>query len=159
MIEAAENVFTAMASEQYVRPIVEAYQRKILAERLWRCAPEYLERAKKRESSEPVGHYVTDIKAAWTMESSDFALYSKRCNEERIAAGLVVESNAHCPLLVAEYRTRKAMYNLCDVMVCVTNIPASDAVSLKPADYNKFIDLHLRLLAPFVKNPLRQPLT
>jgi hypothetical protein len=154
MIQAAENLFAAMAFEQTVRPIVEDYQRKILAERIWRCAPEYLERAKRRACDEPVVSHVTDIKLAWTMLKADFALYIERCNEERIAAGLAVETEAHCPLLVAEDATRKAKYALCDAMACVTKIPADAAVTLKQADYNRMVDLSLRLLAPFVKNPL-----
>jgi len=154
MIEAAENLFVAMAFEQTVRPIVEAYQRKILAERTWRCAPEYLERATRRASDEPVESHITDINFAWTMEKEDFALYIKRCNEERIAAGLVVETEAHCPLLVAQDTTRKAKYALYDAMASVTKMSADAAVALKLADYNKLIDLSLRLLAPFVKNPL-----
>lgn len=154
MIVAAENLFVAMAFEQTVRPIVEGYQRKVLAERTWRCASEYLERANRRASNEPVEPHVTDIKLAWTMEQADFAVYIGRCNEERIAAGLVVESEAHCPLLVAEDTTRKAKYSLCDAMASVTKIPADAAIRLKRDDYERMIDLSLRLLAPFVENPL-----
>jgi len=158
MIEAAENLFFAMAFEQTVRPIVEGYQRKILSERTWRCASEHLERAKRRESDEPVQSHVTDIKLAWTMEKLDFALYVERCNEERIAAGLIVETEAHCPLLVAQDMTRKAKYALCEAMASVSKISADAAVSLKPADYDKIVDLSLRMLAPFVRNALAQAL-
>jgi hypothetical protein len=156
MIEAAETLFAAMAFEQTVRPIVEGYQRKILAERTWHCAPEYIERVQRRTSEQPVKTYINDIKLAWTMESSDYARYLKRCDEERIAAGLVVESESHCPLLFAEDMTRKAKYALCDAMASVTKIPADAAVVLKRTEYEKLIDLSLRVLAPFVKNPLGQ---
>lgn len=154
MIEAAENLFVAMAFEQTVRPIVEGYQRKILTERIWRCAPEYLERANRRAPDEALDSQITDIKLAWTMEKADFALYVERCNEERIAAGLVVETEAHCPLLVAQDTTRKAKYALCDAMASVTKMPADSAVTLKREDYERMIDVSLRLLAPFVQNPL-----
>lgn len=154
MIEAAETLFLAMTHEQCIRPVVEAYQRKILAERTWRCAPEILERAHRRASEEPMEQHVTDIKSAWMMEKADFALYIKRCNEERIAAGLVVESDAHCPLLVAEDLTRQAKYALCDAMVPITGISADDALRLRHPGYDQFVDLNLRQLAPFVKNPL-----
>jgi hypothetical protein len=43
MIQAAEDLFLAMAFEQSVRPIVEGYQRKILAERTWHVAPNMLD--------------------------------------------------------------------------------------------------------------------
>jgi hypothetical protein len=39
-------------------------------------------------------------------------------------------------------------------MASVTKMPAASAVRLKSADYNRLVDLSLRLLAPFVKNPL-----
>ena len=154
MVEAAENLFVAMAFEQTVRPIVEGYQRKILAERIWRCAPEYLERAQRRASDELLESHITDVKLTWTMEKADFALYVERCNEERIAAGLVVETEAHCPLLVAQDTTRKARYALCDAMASVTKMSADAAVMLKRDDYERMIDLSLRMLAPFVQNPL-----
>lgn len=154
MIEAAETLFLALAHEQCIRPVVEAYQRKILSERTWRCAPEILERAQRRASDEPMQQHVTDIKLAWTMEKADFAHYIKRCNEERIAAGLVVESDSHCPLLVAEDLTRKAKYALCDAMVPITGISADDALRLRHPGYDEFVDLNLSQLAPFIKDPL-----
>lgn len=90
------------------------------------------------------------------MEESDFLLCLKRCKEERDAAGLVVPHNSYCPLLVAENTTRQAKYALCYAMTVVTNIAAATAVTLKRADYDKYVDLALRLLAPFVTNPLTQ---
>lgn len=157
MIQAAENVFAAMAFEQTLRPIVEGYQRKILSERTWRCAPEYLERAIRRSLDEPVESHVTDIKLTWTMEKTDFARFIKRCDEERLAAGLFVENEAHCSLLVAEDTTRKAKYALFKAMASITKITADSAVTLKHADRDKLTDLSLRLLAPFVKNPISRP--
>lgn len=154
MIAAAENVFLAMAFEQSVRPIVEGYRRKILAERTWRCAPDVVERMERRSSDQAVEQYVTDIKFTWTMEQADFAAYDERCNAERIAAGLVVEHESYCPLLMAENLTIQAKHALCDAMAGVTNILAKKAATLKLDDYRKFVDLNLRLLAPFVKNPL-----
>lgn len=154
MIEAAENVFLAMAFEQSVRPIVEGYRQTIFAERTWRCDPDLVERMERRSSDQPVEQYVTDIKSTWMMEKADFALYLERCNAERIAAGLVVEHESYCPLLVAENMTIQAKHALCDAMAGVTNIPAKTAATLKLDDYRKFIDLNLRLLAPFVTNPL-----
>lgn len=156
MIAAAEHVFLAMAFEQSVRPIVEGYRRRILAERTWRCAPDLVERMERRPSDQPVGQYVTDTKDTWMMEKADFAVYLERCNAERITAGLVVEHESYCPLLVAENITIQAKHALCDVIAGVTNIPAKTAARLKLDGYRKFIDLSLRLLAPFVTYPLPQ---
>lgn len=158
MIEAAETVFLAMAFEQSIRPIVEGYRQKIFAERSWRCDPDLVERLERRSPDQPVEQYVTDIKFTWMMEKADFAVYLDRCNAERIAAGLVVEHDSHCPLLVAEHLTIQAKHALCDAMAEVTNIPAKKAATLKLDDYRKFVDLTLKLLAPFVTNPLAKPI-
>lgn len=153
MIEAAEALFVAMAFEQTLRPIVEGYQRTILSDGVWRVAPHILQRCSHR-AGEPLAPYVTDIKSAWTMHEDDFTVYLKRCNEERIAAGLVVEDEDHCPLLVAENATRMAKRALCDAMASVTNISADKVLVLGMTKYERFVDLSLKLLAPYVRNPL-----
>jgi hypothetical protein len=153
MIKAAENVFLAITVEQSIRPIVEGYQRKVLAERSWRTTPELLAGLQRR-SNQPVADEITDIKAAWMMANDDFAIYRKRCNEERIAAKLHAETDDHCPLLVAENITRLAKHALCDAMAGITKIDGAKAVTLPAADYDKLVDLTLKLLAPFVTNPL-----
>jgi hypothetical protein len=157
MIKAAESVFLAMAFEQSVRSIVESYQQKILQERAWRCDPDLVGRMERRSSDQPVEQNVTDIKSiksTWMMEKADFVIYLERCNAERIAAGLVVEHDSYCPLLVAEHITIQAKHALCDAMASVTNITAVKAAPLQLNVYRNFVDLNLRLLAPFVTNPL-----
>ena len=154
MIRAAEDVFLAMAAEPTIRPIVEGYQKSILATRTWPVSAELVERRQRRAGDEPVDEYVTDIKFAWTMEPEAFALFNKRCNEERVAAGLVVETEAHCPLLVAEHTTCLAKLALCDAMASVTSLSSRKVATMKPDDREKFVELTLRLLAPFVTNPL-----
>jgi hypothetical protein len=147
MIAAAENVFLAMTIETVTRPIVERYQIKILNEREWMSDP-----AMSKTPGMP--ERVTDPKYTWLMGSEDFALYQKRCNEERIAAKLPAETDDHCPLLVAENITRLAKTALLDTMSCHTNIDGASAAAIKTADYDKLVDITLRLLAPFVKNVL-----
>lgn len=153
MIEAAEALFVAMAFEQALRPVVEGYQRAILLDGVWRVAPHILQRCSHR-AGEPLSPYVTDIKSAWTMHEDDFSLYLKRCNEERIAAGLVVENEDQCPLLVAENATRLAKRALCDAMASVTNISADKALVLGLKKYEQFVDLSLKLLSPYVRDPV-----
>lgn len=150
MIAAAENVFLAMAMEGTTRPIVESYQKKIIAEREWYSDP-------TMSNAPGIAERVTDPKFAWTMGTDDFAEYRKRCNEERIAAKLQVETEDHCPLLVAENLTRLAKNALLDTMAGITKIDSTAAAALKTADYEKMVDLALRLLAPFVKNVLATP--
>jgi hypothetical protein len=90
------------------------------------------------------------------MLDTDFADFHKRCNDERIAAGLHAESDDHCPLLVAENLTRIAKHALCDATAAITGIPGDKAVTMPTADYEKLVDLALKLLAPYVKNPLAE---
>lgn len=54
MIAAAENIFLAMFLEQWVRPIVEDYERKIVAERSWRLSSRMPERIERRSPDQPV---------------------------------------------------------------------------------------------------------
>jgi len=150
MIAAAENVFLAMAMEGTTRPIVESYQKKVIAEREWYSDP-------AMSNAPGIPDRVTDPKYAWTMSNDDFAVYRKRCNEERIAAKLPAETDDHCPLLVAENITRLAKTALLDTMAGITNIDGTKAAAMKAADYDKLIDITLRLLAPFVKNVLARP--
>lgn len=148
MIEAAEDVFLALAIEGTMRPIVQAYQRKVLAERKWLVAPEM-------QAVAGVEEYVTDIKYAWMMSKEDFTVYHQRCNEERIAAKLPAETDDHCPLLVAENATRLAKCVLLDAMISITKID-SKAASMSLENRDELVDLTLRLLAPFVKNILAE---
>lgn len=152
MIAAAENVFLAMAIESTTRPIVETYQKKVLAEREWFSDP-------AMRNAPGVPERITDPKYAWLMGTDEFAQYRKRCNEERIAAKLSAETDDHCPLLVAENITRMAKTALLDTMASITKIDGAKAATLKAADYDKMVDLALRLLAPFVKNVLATPQT
>lgn len=150
MIAAAESVFLAMTIESATRPVVLSYQKRILAEREWHSDP-------AMSNAPGIPERITDPRYAWVMASDDFRLYRKRCNEERIAANLPAETDDHCPLLVAENTTRIAKKVLLDAMACITKIDGATAASMNAADYDHFVDLTLRLLAPFVKNVLASP--
>lgn len=143
------RTFLAMAIEGTTRPIVETYQKKVLGEREWFSDPAITD-----TNALGVPDRVTDPKYAWVMGTDDFALYRKRCNEERIAAKLPAETDDHCPLLVAENITRLAKTALLDTMAGITNISGAAAAGMKAADYDKLVDITLRLLAPFVTNIL-----
>lgn len=153
MIAAAETVFLALAYEQTTRAVVEGYQRKILAERRWETSSTIRASTRRRESEQD-GMYVTDIKYAWMMNDADFGHWRARCNEERIAANLPAETDDNCPLLVAEDATRRAKYALCDSMAGITGIDGAKAVTLRLDHYNDLVELTLKLLTPFVSNPL-----
>lgn len=149
MIAAAEAVFVALAFEQTIRPIVEGYKRKILSEREWHMSPE-TQAGVRRTDDKPIDTRITDIRYAWLMSDVDFAEYARLCNAARITANLVVESEAYCPLGVAEEITRQAKRKLCDVMAEVSGFDVETIRTMKIEHYEHYVDLTLRLLAPFV---------
>jgi hypothetical protein len=66
-------------------------------------------------------------------------------------AGLKVAKKGFCPLLVAENELRKARNKLIETMKPITGIELDDLMRHYPDNYNKYFDLTLRLLAPFVQ--------
>lgn len=145
MVLAAENVFHAMAYEQTVRPIVEAYQNAILAEGKWCVRPEFSDRIEME--------VITECKHAYLMSEVDFADYVSRCKVARNQAGLKVEHDDQCPLLVAENVLIQARLAMVNAMSDITKIP--EPGSLPILKFKQLVELTLRLLAPFVavKNP------
>jgi hypothetical protein len=133
MIEAAETVFLAMAWVETVKPIVRAYQKKNMTDMGW-------------------GHLPPEH--SFTMPQHLWPELHRRNNESRKAANLHVESEEFCPLLVADHQLTQAEWVLCDVMEPITGI-SHDMIfqsSNALARYHEYINLTLRLLAPFV-NP------
>ena len=139
MIQAAKTVFMAMAYVETIRPIVEEYERKILAELKPLVRAEWRERL----GSEPI----TDPDNAYEMEDSDFDAFFSRCKEEREKAGLLIKDDDFCPLLVAERLLTEAENALVDVMVPVTGIRCKDLYHIE--DKKRLIYLTMTLLAPF----------
>jgi hypothetical protein len=146
MIRAAENCFAAMAFTETIRPIVEAYQKRILEEMQAPLAKEWQER--KLAQDEPI---ILDIRHTYLMEDCDFQTYLARTREEQAKAGLHTDSPDHCPLLVAESLQMEAEHCLIDAMVPVTGITRDmifqSAHSLE--NLKKFLDINLRFMAGF----------
>jgi len=135
MITAAENLFVAMASRQTVEPVVRAYQKEVLS------------------SLKPVSVHthevITDPALSYEMTDADFKVFLRECNQKRIEAKLHAPSDEHCPLLVAKELERDAEHILIEVMAPTLGLNPELLYSNLDA-YAKFIDLTLRLLAPFV---------
>ena len=137
MIRAAENCFAAMAFVETIKPVVTAYQRKVLAELQAPFAKEWKERGLHR------GEVVLDPAHTYLMEDCDFQAYLSRTREEQAKAGLHTDSPDHCPLLVAEHLQVKAEWAVIEAMEPVTHI-----TEVYGKHRDKLIDLSLRLLAP-----------
>jgi hypothetical protein len=139
-------VFMAMAYVDTIRPIVDGYQRKILTEEKYAYAEKWHDRMGKTYAE-----WITEPNETYLMEENDFAHYAKRCNEEMTKAGLRVEKEGNCPLLVAEHLLIKAKQALIDTMEPVTGIKHSDLFHHGVDDYNNYIEMTLRWLAPLIK--------
>lgn len=142
MIEAADAVFLAMANLSLVQPIVRNYQMLILREGQWRVKRAYV---KEGESDE----VVLDPDHSFLMEDDDFALYDGHCQRARILAGLPVKTEGNCPLLEAKSALSDAQGRLVQAMATVTGHSLDQLLMFSPENYQKYVDLTLRLLAPF----------
>lgn len=149
MISAAEDVFKAMAYVGTIRPIVVKYQTEILQQGQWRIRPKYADRLGDKVILDPEDSYL--------MSEEDLAVYIDRCKVARNQAGLRVDHDGQCPLLVAETLLGKAKRALLDVMEPVTRLPADRLLNAGMDKYNSGVELTLQLLAPFVNPKLEKP--
>lgn len=134
-VAAAEAVFACMALVATVRPIVEAYQSRILLDLGWGHLP---------------------LEQTYTMPDAVFQVYHERCKEARDLAGLVVDDPEFCPLLVAGHLQTKAEHALVDAMEPITHLSFDKLLCSRNGLQNlrEYVELTLRLLAPFCKGRL-----
>ena len=143
MTAAAEALFMAKAYVQTIKPIVEEYQKRIIAE----INPKVADRFSW------IGFTtITEAKDSYLMNEADFNIYLQRCHDEAIKAGFQVPEFGYCPLLIAEDLERQAEHALVNAMFEISHLSVNDILCSGLEKYHKFIDLSLRLLAPFVKN-------
>jgi hypothetical protein len=71
-----------------------------------------------------------------------------------VVARLHVANEDQCPLLVAEHLARQAEQALVDAMSEITNLSVDKLLSSGQDQYKQFIELTLKLLAPYVRNAL-----
>lgn len=144
MISAAETLFTAMAFDSLVRPIVLKYQAEILAAGQWHIRPDFAKRLGDEIILEP--------KYSYQMTDENFAVYDASCKVARAKANLHVDNEDQCPLLVAEHQVIAAKHALIEVMFDVGKATTHQLLCAGKDKYEQYIDLCLKLLAPFVRN-------
>ena len=144
MVDAAQAVFLTIAFVQTIRPVVLKYQTEILAKGQWHIKPEFAPRLGDTVVLDPKGSYL--------MSDEDFAKYDAQCKLARVTANLHVDKEGHCPLCVAEDMQRQAEHALVAAMMFELPTVTVDKLLQAGMDkYKKYIDLTLKLLAPFVK--------
>jgi hypothetical protein len=155
MVAAAKLVFVADAVYQTLQPIVLKYKTEVLALGQWRVRHEFAEAFKKRSPEmkdedlivlDPARDYLISEAEMMTV----YAEYDKR----RIAAKLPVRIEGNCPLLEAESDHREAKFALVRVMEPITKMSLETLTSAKVGAFEQYVELTLRLLAPFVNNKI-----
>lgn len=146
MVSAAETLFKAMALVETIRPIVFQYQTDILIKGQWHVRPRFAARLGDEVIVEPRRSYL--------MSDEDFAEYDAQCKIARNKAKLPVDNDDQCPLLVAENMVILAEHALVEAMYEHTKLTKDQLLCLGLETCKQYIDLTLRLLAPFVKNTL-----
>lgn len=150
-LSAARSLMMAMAHRDYVTPIVTAYQTDILARHRWPKAAKWAEIGSGREGHEEwMAQPILTPRDTYLLGEVDFAQYMDECRNAQAAAKLVTESRDHCPKLVAEDLVWKAQRALVDAMKPVTGLEWGDITRGTMDQTRKYIELSLKLLAPFV---------
>lgn len=141
-IKAAQNLMLAMSHLQLVEPIVRGYQRAILERHQWRICPSMADMGREQE-------VITDPKRAYMLAEADAAVYYALCDEAKQAAGLKLTKPENCPLLEAEGFVLDARRALVAALEPVTGV-TWDKLMRNFSDMPRYIELSLKLMAPFV---------
>ena len=130
MINSAKKVFMMMAIVETIKPIVTGYQLESLT--------------KHQFKNIHSGEVITKPFQSYLMSDEDYQIYWNECRASRNEAGLQVESDEFCPLLVAEYDVVKAKRELAEVMEPITKIKY-DQLAMSLENIEKYFDLTLKL--------------
>ncbi len=155
-IRAAEAVLVAMAHEHAVRPVVEAYQRMILAEHQFKPSVTWQDFPGRPE-------VVLDPGEDHYLGPEDMAVYMAECDAARDALGLAVSSPDHCPLLEARSARIDAENTLLATMTDTPRLaPLAEARALPGYRGKRVIATLLSVIAPYCqqeasKTALPQP--
>lgn len=147
MITAAEAVFVAMAAEQTIAPIVTKYEKDILEAGQWKPDAKWTQRVRGLKDE-----VILDPSRAYLLPEPAFQTFLNKCKEARKAAGLHVENDEQCPLLVAQSNVRKTKHALVDAMKSVTGVGSEVICRSHDDKFKKYVELSLKLLAPFVRS-------
>jgi hypothetical protein len=148
MAKAAGTYLAALAFEQTLRPIVLGYKKRVLEkyqftndgeiEIIKSSRPDLLAQIQKR--------VVLDPELSYLLNQSDWDVYYQECEIERIKAGLRVERDGDCPLLVAENLTRIARAAFVDALEPASGCSLDTLLCSESSILDQYVDLMLNLL-------------
>ncbi|CAN7646992.1 hypothetical protein LJR129_005033 [Acidovorax sp. LjRoot129] len=143
MVDAAEELFVAMALEETIRPVVVAYEQEILDRLQLRTDPRY--------AVHGIDRVVLDRRQTYLLSAEDQATF---LNETYLAcqkAKLRVAAPENCPLLEAEFVRMKKENAFLEALAEHPDLGLfKDYRELSLEERSRAIELSLRLLAPFV---------
>lgn len=140
----------AMAHEQTIKPIVEAYERAALERHQFRIAPKWVDRGMADQ-------VILDPVEAHLLGDEDAAVYYRDCYAARDAAGLVVDHPEKCPYCVAHNLRLKAEESMLEALSEAPGLGHLKEMFYADGELSdKAIDLGLRLLTPFVAKNMVQ---
>lgn len=157
MVEAANAVCMAKAFVQTVRPIVEGYQKEILARHQFPNNGDLEMHEKHGQMDQFVFKVILDPSESFLLSDADFNTYDNECQEAAKKSGLKVEREGNCPLLEAESILVKANGVFVDLIQPVTKISRETALCSGMEKYQKLVDLGIGLVASLglLKNNLK----
>ncbi len=142
---AAETVMLAMALVGTIEPTVSAYKRRILSQGQWRVCP-------TKTPHQVMPEIVSEPRLSYLLSEQDFAEYDLLCQQAAVAAGLHVRRVGNCPLLEAESDLIEAKHALARAMDGTSPVSLDRVVMLAPKQFGGYVELLLKLLAPFVRD-------
>jgi hypothetical protein len=155
MLKAAEAVFLAKAAVATIEPVVRGYQIEILTRYGFTNKHDFemRDRSSSTRWHDLQVEIISDPEDTYRLSQDDFAVYLAECKTARDAAGLHVENDDFCPLLVAKDLLTQAEHLLVDTMEPVSSISYRQIMRTSGAIENlkQLVDLCLRLLVPYVK--------
>lgn len=150
MLDCVKNVLLCQAMVATIKPIVEAYQKDILQRHQFHIWDYATREDMKKQKTDRI---CLDEKDAFLISDEDFKIYDQECKKARDEAGLKVDMDEFCPLLVAENLLGKANNLLLDSMFPVTGLKQEDY--FRSGDgcktYDKAINLITSLLVAYTK--------
>lgn len=101
LIRSCENTLVAKAHVETIRPIVEGYQKAILAAGDYRVCDSWRE-SQTKGKTDPGQSRITDPKWSYLLGPKAAEEYHEACSQSAKDAGLRVSNEGNCPLLEAE---------------------------------------------------------
>lgn len=145
MIAAANAVAFCMADVAVKTPIVEAYQRQLLAKGQWLMAQAFVDPGEER----PV---ILDPKLSYLLEEEDAKTFQAQCAIQAAAAGLSTTIPGNCPRTESDQQLYVMEQNLLSRAQPYTGI---DPKSIhQPAHRKSYVDTLMRLMGPQLKSQL-----